>query len=166
MDDRDTRTGKQGTGRQGERGSAAIELALVMCIFCPIALFGTSDLATISYDSIEISSAAHVGALYGMRSTTYASATANIQAAAQAEAPDFGANLLVTPTIFYACSNAISGTQYTTLASANNACTGAGNHSLEFIQVVATVTVPAPFQLPALATSYNMSGTSIMEVQE
>ena len=137
-----------------------------MCLFCPIALFGTSDLATISYYSIEVASAAHVGALYGMRSTTYASATSNIQAAAQAEAPDFGSNLTVTPTIFYACSSAINGTQYTTLASANTACTGSGNHALEFLQVVATVTVAAPFKLPALASSYNMTGTSIMEVQE
>jgi Flp pilus assembly protein TadG len=160
------KTGKKVKGREGERGSAAIELALVMCFFCPILIFGTSDIATISYYSIEVASAAHVGALYGMRSTTYASYTTAMQTAAQAEAPDFGTNLVVTPTIFYACANAVNGTQYTTLSAANTACTGAGNHSLEFIKVVATVTVPAPFQLPALATSYNMTGTSIMEVQE
>lgn len=161
------RAGKRKTtDGKTERGSAAIELALVMCLFCPIVLFGTSDLAAVSYYSIEVASAAHVGAMYGMRSTTYASQTSSIQTTAQAEAPDFGTNLTVTPTIFYACSSAISGTQYTTSSAATSACTGAGNHALEFLKVTATATVTAPFQIPKIASSYTLTGTSIMEVQE
>jgi Flp pilus assembly protein TadG len=152
--------------REGERGDAAIELAIVMALFCPLALLGTSDLAEVSYYSIEVASAAHVGALYGMRSTTYASANSSIIAAAQAEASDFGTNLTVTPTVFYACANSISGTQYTTSSAATSACTGTGNHALEFLQVTATNVYAAPFHLPGLPTSYTLTGTSIMEVEE
>lgn len=149
-----------------ERGAAAVELAIVMCIFCPIVLFGTADLASISYDSIEVSSAADAGALYGMQSTTYASNTASIQARAQAEAADFGSNMTVTPTIFYACSTAINGTQYSTQSAASTNCTGTGAHVLEFLQVTTAVTVSAPFQLPAIATSYNLHGSAVVEVEE
>jgi Flp pilus assembly protein TadG len=154
------------TNHDGERGAAALELALVMCIFCPIVLFGTADLASISYDSIEVASAAHAGALYGMQSINDASNTTTIQARAQAEAADFGSNLTVTPTIFYACSNAINGTQYSLQATATSNCTGSGNHVLEFLQVTTAVTVSAPFHLPSIATSYNLHGSAIVEVQE
>ncbi|SEG17605.1 TadE-like protein [Bryocella elongata] len=154
------------TRSHSERGAAAIELALVMCLFCPIVLFGTADLASISYDSIEVASAAHAGALYGAQSTTFASNTSAIQSAAQAEAADFGTNLTVTPTIFYACSSAINGTQYTSQATATSNCTGSGNHVLEFVQVNTSVTVNAPFHLPAIATSYTLHGQAILEVEE
>jgi len=154
------------TETDSERGSAAIELAIAICIFCPVVLFGTADLAAVSYDSIEVTSAAHVGATYGMRSATYASSTAAIQTAAQNEAADFGSNLTVTPTIFYACALTINGTQYSTQSAATSACTGAGNHVLEFLQVNTSVTVNAPFHLPAIATSYTLHGQAIMEVEE
>lgn len=149
-----------------ERGSAVIELALAMCFFCPILLFGTADLASISYDSIEVASAAHAGALYGMRSITYANNTSAIQAAAQADAADFGSSLAVTPTLFFACASAINGTQYSSQSAALPNCTATADHVLEFLQVNTSVTVTAPFTLPKLATSYTMHGSAIVEVAE
>ena len=151
---------------RSERGDAAVELALVMALMGPVLLLGTTDLATVAYCSIEVTSAAHAGAMYGMRSGTYASSTSGMTTAAQAEAADFGTNLTVTPTTFYACSAAINGTTYTTQSAANTGCTGSGNHALQFVQVLTSGTVTPMVHFPALPASYLVSGTSIMEVEE
>jgi hypothetical protein len=104
--------------------------------------------------------------MYGMMSATNAASTTAIQAAAQNEAADFGTNLSVTPTTFYACATAQSGTQYSTLSAATTACTGAGNHALEFVSVSVTTTVSPPFRIPQLLSSYTVSGSSVMQVQQ
>ena len=147
-----------------ESGSSLIELAFLLGIFGPLLLFGTVDIATVVYASIEVENAAHAGALYGMTSSTYASNTTGIQSAAQAEAADFGTNLTVTPTIYYVCSTSQNGTQYTTQALANAACSG--SHSLEYLQVTASAPVTPALRLPSLPSTYTVTDTSIMEVEE
>ncbi len=117
------------------------------------------------YDSIEVSNAAHTGAVYGMISATFASDTSAIQTATQNEATDFGTNLSVTPTVYWACSSAEGGTQYTTQSAATTACTGS-SHPLEFIQVVATAAATPPVHFPLLPSTFNLSSTSVMEVEE
>jgi hypothetical protein len=104
--------------------------------------------------------------MYGMVSKNSALLTSQITAAAQAEASDFGANLTATPTIYYACSAAQGGTQYTVLATANNNCTGASGHTLEFIQVAASVPVALPFSCCGIPNSITLRNTSVMEVEE
>jgi Flp pilus assembly protein TadG len=153
-------------GRHGERGSAVIELAIFLVFLGPLLIFGTAELASLAYASIEISNAAHAGAMYGMQSSTYAANTSVIQTAAQAEAADFGSSLTVTPTIYYACALAQGGTQYSTQAAATSACAGSGNHVLEFLQVKTSATVTPPFHVPPLLASYAVSGISVMEVQQ
>ena len=69
-------------------------------------LLATSYFGVLLLDQIEITNAAHAGAMYAMTSSTFAEDTANIQAAAQAETNRFGSNLTVTPSIYYACSTA------------------------------------------------------------
>jgi hypothetical protein len=101
-----------------------------------------------------------------MRSATYASNTSGITSAAQAETSDLSSTLSVTPTVFYACSSAIGGTQYTTVSAANTACTGTGNHALEFVQVVASTTITPAGRVTGLAKTFTLSSTSIMEVEE
>ncbi|MES2390230.1 MAG: TadE family protein [Acidobacteriota bacterium] len=149
-----------------ESGSSLIELAFILGIFGPLLLFGTVDIATAVYASIEIESAAHAGAMYGMTSSTYASNTSGIQTAAQAEAADFGTNLTVTSTVYYACSSNIAGTQYTTSAAATTACTGSGNHSLAFVKVTTSAPVTPALRLPSLPATYTLTSVSIMEVEE
>ncbi len=149
-----------------QSGSALIEVAVILSLFVMPVLLGTIDIGTVVYSSIQISDAAHAGAMYGMVSSTYAGDTANIQAAAQADAPSFGTNLTVTPTIFYACSSALTGTHYATQSAAVSGCSGSGNHALEFIQVVATAQVTPGFRLPGLATTFPVSTTAVMEVEE
>jgi hypothetical protein len=109
-----------------------------------------------------------------MTSSNLASDTANIQAAAQNEASDFGggsgvfsAALTVTPTAYWACSANQGGTQYTGVngkANAATACTGTGNYPLEFIQVVVSAPVTLPFHCCGLPATTTLSGTSVMEV--
>lgn len=128
-------------------------------------LVGTAEMASVIYDSIEIDNAAYAGAVYGMTGQASASDTAGIAAAAQAEAADFGANLTVTATTYWACSNAQSGARYTqTVATA--ACTGGNIHPLEFVQVVASATVTPSVHFPLLPANFTLSSTSVMEVEE
>lgn len=146
-----------------------VEVALTISLLGIPLLLGTSVMATVVYDSIEVANAAHAGALYGMQSLTFASNTAGISTAAQAEASDFGSSLSVSSSTFYVCSNSIGGTQYTgtnAQANATAACTGGSNHALQFVQVTATITVTPPIHCRGLPTSYPLSNTSIMEVEQ
>jgi Flp pilus assembly protein TadG len=150
---------------RGDGGSSLVETALILSIFGVPLLLGTVDMGTVIYRSIEISNAAHAGALYGMQSASYAAQTTQITSAAQAEAADFGTNLNVTPSMYFACSAAQSGTQYTVLATANTNCTGSLGHTLAFVQVVASAPVTLPFSCCKLPASITVSRTSVMEVE-
>jgi Flp pilus assembly protein TadG len=148
-------------------GNAALELALAFGIFGTPMLLGTSELAMVIYDSIELSNCAHAGAMYGMMSSTFAGDTTGIQNAAQAEAADFGTNVTVTPTTYYACSSAVDGTQYSTQTAAAAACpANASNHYLQFVKVVSSMNINPPMKCPGLPKTWTVSGTSVMEVQE
>ncbi|MGD0797694.1 MAG: hypothetical protein ABR910_08215 [Acidobacteriaceae bacterium] len=157
------------TGLRGECGSAVLELALVCAFFAPPLLLGTAQMGILVYDSIEIANAAGAATSYGMQSLTYAANTSGITTAAQTEASDFGTALSVTPTTFYACANALGGTQYTgtnAQSNANAGCTGSGNHELEFVKVVTNATVTPAIHCPGLPTSFTLTGSSVMEVEE
>ncbi|MGZ5508486.1 MAG: TadE/TadG family type IV pilus assembly protein [Limisphaerales bacterium] len=148
-------------------GNAALEFAFAFGIFGTPMLLGSSELALLIYDSIEVSNSAHAGAMYGMMSSTFAADTAGIQKAAQAEAADFGTNVTVTPTNYYACSSAVDGTQYATQAAASAVCpANASNHYLQFVKVVSNMSITPPVQFPGLPKTWTVSGSSVMEVQE
>jgi Flp pilus assembly protein TadG len=149
-----------------DRGSALVELGLMLSFLGVPLLLATVYFATLLLDDIEIANAAHAGAMYGMESSTFAEDTANIIAAARAETSRFGSNLAVTPSIFYACSTAISGTQYSTQSAANTACTGGSSHALEFIQVTASASIAPPGSFPGWSNPVTLSSTSVMEVEE
>jgi Flp pilus assembly protein TadG len=148
-------------------GNATIELALAFSVLVTPLMLGTAETAFLVYDSIEISNAAHAGAMYGMISSTFAGDNTGIQNAARADASDLGTSLTVTPTVYYACSAAPTGTHYTTEASAGAACPkNASNHYLQFIQVASTATITPPLKIPGMPGSWNLQGLSVMEVQE
>jgi Flp pilus assembly protein TadG len=148
-----------------ERGDALVEMALVVSFVLFPMLVGTVELGMIVFDSIEISNAAHAGAMYGMMSSTYAANSTGITTAAQSEAPEFGTNLGVTTSVYYACSLALGGTQYSTQSAANTGCTGTSNHSLEFVKVLTSATVTPPIRCPGLPTTFTLRGFSSMEVE-
>jgi len=149
-----------------EAGGALVEVALCISLLGAPILIGTVEMGMVLYDSIEVSNAAHAGTAYGMMSSTFAANSSGMTAAAQGEAPEFGTNLSVTPSTYFACSQSVAGTQYTTESAANSACTGTSNHSLEFVQVNTSATVAVPFRFPGLPTSFNLTATSVMEVEE
>jgi Flp pilus assembly protein TadG len=156
-------------GLRGDRGSALIELAFIFAILGVPLLAGTAQMGLLVYDSIEVVNAAHAGALYGMQSLTYASNTSGIQTAARNDATDFGTALTVSSSTYYACSNAIGGTQYTgtnAQSNANTACTGSGNHALEFVQVNTSASVTPAIHWPGLPSSYTLRGTAVLEVEQ
>ncbi|MGA7339002.1 MAG: TadE family protein [Terracidiphilus sp.] len=158
----------------GESGNSIVELALVVSIFCTPVLLGTADMATLVYDSIEISNAAHAGAMYGMMGSNVAVDTTDITSTAKGEASDFpSGNLTVTPTSYYACSANQGGTQYTGSgsqataaadATATAACTGTNNYPLEFVQVQVSAPVTLPFACCGLPASITLNSKSVMEV--
>jgi Flp pilus assembly protein TadG len=147
-----------------ESGSALIELAVTMSLLGVPLLLATVHFSLLLVDAMIISNAAHAGAEYGMTSATYASDTSYIVTAAQNDASGLGTTLNVTPTVFFACSNAIGGTQYTTQSAATTGCTS--GHTLEFVQVVASATVTPALSVPGLAKTVTLSSTSVMEVEE
>lgn len=156
-------------GLRGERANALIEVAFTFSLLGMPLLIGTADMGFVVYDSEEVSNAAHAGAMYGMQSSTNAANTSGMTTAAQNEATDFGTNLTVTPTSYYACSSAIGGTQYTGSSAQSNAttaCTGGTNHALQFVQVNTSVTVTPPIHLPLLPHTFTVTGSSVMEVEQ
>ena len=150
-----------------DSGNAALEFAFAFGLLGTPLILGTSEAAFLVYDSIELSNCAHAGAMYGMMSSTFASDTSGIQTAAQQEAADFGSKVTVTPTTYYACSSAINGTQYSTQSAAAAVCpANTSNHYLEFVNVVSSISVKPPVQMPGLPRTLTISGSSTMEVQE
>lgn len=149
-----------------EGGNAVAELAVGVTFLLAPVLLGTTELGYMIYNSIEISNAAHAGALYASHSTTYAADTADIQAVARAEANDIGSNLTVTTTTYFVCSGAITGTQYSTQALAAAVCPSSSttNHYLLFVKVTTSAPVASPVSFPWLASSWTLTGSSIMEV--
>ncbi len=118
------------------------------------------------YESIEVQNAASAGAMYGMQSSTYASDATGIATAARNEASGLGSNLTVTPITYYACSQDLGGAQYTTQSAAATACTGSGNHSLQFVQVLTSSNVTSAIHAAGLPASWTVKGQSVMEVEE
>jgi Flp pilus assembly protein TadG len=152
----------------GESGSAMVELAVVVAVLGVPLLLGTAQMGALIYYSIEISDAANTGALFGMESTTNAANTQGMTTAAQADAPDFGTNLGVTPATYYVCALAVTGTQYTGasgLQTATSDCTGTGNHVLQFVQVNTSVTVTPAIHCPGLPRTFTLKGQAAMEVE-
>jgi len=148
-------------------GNATVELALAFSFLLTPIMLGTAEVAFLVYDSIEITNAAHAGAMYGMISSTFAADSSGIQTAAQSEAADFGTNLTVTPNVYYACSASLGGTQYSTQSAAAAACpANASNHYLQFVQVNSSATITPPIQMVGLPKTWTLQGSSTMEVQE
>jgi Flp pilus assembly protein TadG len=160
---------------RAECGSALVELALVVSLLGLPLLLGATDMGILIYDSIEITNAAHAGAMFGMQGNCCILQTSQMITAAQNEASDFGTNLTVTPTSYYACSASQASPTWTgtgnvidstSLATAKSNCTGASGHVLAFVKVVASAPITLPFQCCGLPTSVTLSRTSVMEAEE
>jgi hypothetical protein len=147
-----------------ESAGALVELAFIVSFLGPPLLLGITDMATVLYFSIEVSNAAHAGAMYGMRTSPFAGDTTGITTAAQAEAHDFlASNVTVTPTSYWTCNTAQNGTTYATSAAATSPCSPA--YPLEFVKVIVSAPVTPPFHCCGIPATFTLSSTSVMEVQ-
>ena len=109
------------------------------------------------------------GALYGMQSTVFAADSVGIIAATQADVPDLAYNLTVVPITYFACATNIGGTQYTgvnALITAQLSCIGTNNHPVQFVQVTTSLTVNPTIKCPGLPSNFQLSGKSVMEVEQ
>lgn len=149
-----------------EAGSALIETAIALGLFGIPLMLGTIYTSFLLTNYIDVTDAAHAGALYAMRSSTFAEDTAGIVTATQNDAAHFGSHLTVTSSIYYVCSDSQDGTQYSTQSDATAACTGATTHPLEFVQVTASVPVTPPTAFPGMPKTVTLASSSAMEVEE
>ena len=137
--------------RQDRSGQALAETALVIGFILLPLLIGTADLVRVFRASIAVSNAAKAGAQYAVQTGFTAQDATGIQNAASAEAP----NLTVTATASYSCvcSNGNSST------CLNSDCST--SHLEQTVTVTTTASVTPLIHLPALPTTYNLSGRAI-----
>ena len=130
-----------------EQGSSLIELALVLPVLL-LMLVGSIDFGRAFYAAIEVSSAAHAGACYGLQQP---SDTSGMQAAAVLDAPDV-TNLK---------ASAISGCECSDGTSASTNCATTPSCSVNivsFVQVTTTATYTPILNYPGLPTTINLQG--------
>jgi len=63
----------------------------------------------------------------------------------------------------------VNGTQYTGAGAQLNAiaaCTGTGNHALQFVQVNTSATVMPVSHCPGLPATFRLTGQAAMEVEQ
>lgn len=135
-----------------------VELAIVAPLL--ILLFsGIYALGYFAYYAIEVSNAAHAGAIYGMQNSTTAVDTGDITVYAKKEVPE--KSITVTPSYYYVCLGALNGSTYSTAAAAAASCT---NYQM-MVRVQTSLALATPVSVPGLPDSITLSGDSVMEVQ-
>lgn len=87
------------TPESSESGQGALELALSLPLFA-LLILGSAEIANFAWASVEVNNAARAGAAYASLSRANAASIANIQTAAQNEAP----NLTINTTSTQVCS--------------------------------------------------------------
>lgn len=162
---------------RGNCGSAFVEVALVLPLLIFV-IIGGAELGRIAYFAIEVSNAARAGVAYAAQSSTTAANTAQIQAAAQADAPNV-ASLTATPSQACVCetittsSGATSTTPITTCSgtgsTAGTQCAASTspatiNNIVNYVQVTTSATVTTMFHYPGIPTSFTLNGYAKMRV--
>jgi Flp pilus assembly protein TadG len=138
--------------RTREEGSSAIELAVILP-FLVLMLVAAVDFGRGYYASIEVSSAAEAGALYGTLNLTD---TAGMQAAATLDAHDVS-GLTAVATYGCECSD---GTH--AVASCTSPPTTCTSNALDYVQVVTKATYTPILRFPGISTSYPLKSVARM----
>jgi Flp pilus assembly protein TadG len=138
-----------------ESGNALVELAISLPLFL-VLILGTAEIANLAWASVQINNAARAGAAYASLSRINAADGANIQLAAQNEAPQLlrttGAFVLSTPN----CSCVDSSGSSTTIncdPSALTSCPSPSTIQVN-IQVITQAPVTTFVHYPGLPATY------------
>ncbi len=146
-------------------GGALVEMALMIGLFAPVMLLGTSELAGLVYASIEVSNAAHAGAAYAAQSYISSSDTAiptqsQVAAAVQNDAPEITPMLTPTTTLTASVATGCNGSA----ATAGNtipACTG---NTLPYVQVTSQAQITPLVYFPGLPKSLTLTSQATMNL--
>lgn len=112
-------------------------------------VFGTCEVASLAYASIEISNAAHAGAAFAAQNynaKTVLPTAAQVTAAAQSDVPDAAAYLKPGTSLTAIMATGCTGGAATVGNTLPTNCAGAQ----PYVQVTVTATVVPPIQLPGL----------------
>lgn len=165
-----------------ERGSALVELALVVPLLC-LVLIGAAELGRIAYYSIEVADAARAGVAFGSASTGTADFT-DMKTAATAAAPDISNLTFPSPPtgnsytpctcetintstgVIVSTAIAICGGTSSTAASQcpQNTAAGTTNVVANYVQLWTQAKISTMFNYPGLPTSYTLNGYAKMRV--
>lgn len=135
-----------------ERGSSLVEMAF-MLPFLLLLLIGAADFGRGYYLAMEVSDAAHAGALYGSQNPTDIT---GMQNAAKANAPDVPSGLTATAVWGCECSDG-SGA----VASCSSTPTCSSN-VIDYVQVTTRYTYNPLLPYPGLPSTFALQGVSKM----
>lgn len=150
---------KQLKAVRGEEGSALVELALSLPMLC-LMLLGGAEFAKLGYASIEVSNAAHAGAVYAATSVGAVTDTTGIGNAATADSGNMGgadAVSVTSVTISCVCSN----TAFTPSSCSDNSTCSSNNTAMITTVTVTTQATYAPLiRIPGGALKFTLQGQS------
>jgi Flp pilus assembly protein TadG len=132
---------------RSERGESLVEFAL-MLPFLGLLLLGVIDFGRAYYLSIEVTSAAHTGALYGVRNP---SDTTGMQSAAIGDAADISS---ITATATYGCECS-DGSNAVAPCSVRPSCS---TNVVNYVQVNTSATYKPMFPWPGIPGTMTLRG--------
>lgn len=138
--------------RKPAHGSSVVEVALLMPVLLLI-LVGAVDLGRAYFMAIEVSSAAHAGALYGVQNPTD---TSGMESAAKLNASDVS-SLVTTAT--YGCECSDGTLQNASCTSAPTACPF---NVVNYVQVGTSATYTTLIDWPGIPSSVALAGSAWM----
>lgn len=144
---------------RGEEGSALIELGLSLGLFFSM-LLGAAEFAKLSYAAIEVSNAAHAGAVYAATTVGASTDSTGITNAAAADAGNMGGSdavSVVSVTTACACSDP---TYTPSSCSDNSTCSSNNAAMITTVTVTTQATYKPLIRLPGGASSFTLQGQS------
>lgn len=151
------------TPESSESGQGALELALSLPLFV-LLILGSAEIGNFAWSSVEVNNAARAGAAYASLSRANAASLANIQTAAQNEAP----NLTISTTSTQVCSCISSGGATTDPGCTTTNLTNCPSPDViqVSVQVNTTATVTTLIHYPGLPASYTLHAQATVGVEQ
>lgn len=145
--------------RSDEEGSAFVELALSLPMLC-LMLLGAAEFARLAYAAIEVSNAAHAGAVYAASNVGASSDATGIGNAASADSGNMmGGNAVSVTSVSTACT--CSNTAYTPSSCSDNSTCYSNNSAMITTVTVTTQSTYAPLiRIPKGALTFTLQGQS------
>ncbi len=140
--------------RQGGRGSAFVEAALIFPLLFLIAL-GTADFSRLFYTGIEVTNAASAGVRYGAFSLGNSSDITGMQTAALNDVNITG--MTATATQFCQCESGSS-------VACSGSC-GVSGYPLVYVQVTARAVFQTLVNTPFIPSSTTVTRTAVMRAR-